>query len=601
MNLLGTRHVEPFGAYQGVPNMLKSSLLGGAALAVCLVYASGPAAAADQPAKTVHSRHAHKTVARAPSAAQEMAAEVAALKSQIEELKQAQAAQAAQSQQTEAQLTAMKTQLTDAQAAAQSAQTQLAEQIQTIPGQVQTQVAQQVDKVKPKTDGIYYKGVKITPGGFVAMETVFRSHNEGGDIGSSYIGIPLPNVAQGHTSEERFSARQSRVSLLAQGDVSKTVHLAGYVESDFLGGALTANSNESNSYNPRMRHFYGTIDWDQPWGGVEFLGGQTWSLLTLDSYGITPRSEVTPLTIDAQYVVGFTWSRQPQMRVVFNYDKQLWFGVSLENPQSTFFSTGKFNPGVSIVNNIGGGAEFPGPAAGYFLSLNKYPDVAAKAVLEENPGGHKLHIEGYGILRSFYERLTAAGTTGNENVLGGGVGGAAIFGLVPGLVDLQASGLVGKGIGRYGSGQLPDVSFDANGNIHPVQESQILLGAIGHVGASLDVYGYAGEERQQAQNYGNSSIYNGVGSVYLNNAGCDIEGSSVCGNSTHYEDMLVFGFWHRAYSGKFGKIQWGMQYTHEDRHLFPGYGATGAGPVTFNAAPVAREDMFLTSFRYYPF
>ncbi|MDE2356317.1 MAG: hypothetical protein KGL69_06140 [Alphaproteobacteria bacterium] len=583
--------------------MLKSSLLSGAALVACLVYATGASAAATDttPKKKAAVHHTHRVAAKGPSAAEEMAAEVAALKAQVEALKEAQAAQAAQSQQTDAQLASMKTELTQAQATAQAAQTQLAEQIQTIPGAVQTQVAQQIDKVKPKTDGIYYKGVKITPGGFVALETVFRSHNEGSDIGSTYSGIPMPNVVSGHTSEERFSARQSRVSLLAQGDVSQTIHLTGYVESDFLGGALTANSNESNSYQPRIRHFFGAIDWDQPWGGIEFLGGQTWSLLTLDGYGITPRSEVTPLTIDAQYVVGFTWARQPQMRVVFNYDKQLWFAVSVENPQTTFYSTGKFNPGVSVVNTIPGGAEFPGSGTTYALSLNKYPDVVGKAVLEENPDGHKLHLEAYGILRSFYDRLTAGGTTGNQNVLGGGFGGAAIFGLVPGVLDLQASGLVGKGIGRYGSGQLPDVSFDTNGNIHPVQESQILLGAIGHVGANLDIYAYAGEERQQAQNYGTSSIYNGVGSLYLNNAGCDLEGSSICGNSTHYEDMLAFGFWHRVYSGKFGKVQWGMQYTHEERHLFPGYGATGQGPVTFNAAPLAREDMFLTSFRYYPF
>ncbi len=34
--------------------------------------------------------------------------------------------------------------------------------------------------------------------------------------------------------------------------------MEGYFEMDFLGAAPTANSNESNSYNLRMRNVYGT-------------------------------------------------------------------------------------------------------------------------------------------------------------------------------------------------------------------------------------------------------------------------------------------------------------------------------------------------------
>jgi hypothetical protein len=342
------------------------------------------------------------------------------------------------------------------------------------------------------------------------------------------------------------------------------------------------------------------VDWDQPFGGIQLLAGQTWSLLTLNAKGITPRTEVTPLTIDAQYVPGFNWARQPQVRLVANVNKQLWFGVSVENPQTTVFSSGKFLPGVTVVNTIPGGAEFPSSGTSYMLSLNKFPDVVGKVALDENLAGHSVHVEGYGILRDFYDRVTAAGATGNQDSLGGGVGGAMILSAIPKMLELQASGLVGRGIGRYGSAQQPDISYGVDGTIHPVKEYQILLGAIGHVGSKLDVYVYGGEERQFAQPYGTSTVFNGVGNPFLSNAGCDTEGGA-CGNSTKFTDQLTVGFWERQYSGKFGRLQWGVQYSYTERHLFPGYGTAAPGTINFDPAPAARENMILTSIRYYPF
>ena len=123
----------------------------------------------------------------------------------------------------------------------------------------------------------------------------------------------------GATDEFRLSARQSRASLLAKGDVDPVTHLAGYIEVDFLGAAQTANSNESNSYKPRIRHVYATFDQDD-WG-AHVLAGQTWSLITMNTKGIIPRQEDIPLTIDAQYVPGFIWARQPQLRFVKDFGK----------------------------------------------------------------------------------------------------------------------------------------------------------------------------------------------------------------------------------------------------------------------------------------
>ena len=134
---------------------------------------------------------------------------------------------------------------------------------------------------------ICYKGITFTPGGFVALEDVFRSRFIGADIGTPYGAIPLNNNRAGHAQEFRFSARQSRISGLVEGQVDPATKLSAYGEFDFLGAAQTANSNESNSFNLRIRHLYGTIDRTDL--GVHVLAGQTWSLATTNTIGIVPR------------------------------------------------------------------------------------------------------------------------------------------------------------------------------------------------------------------------------------------------------------------------------------------------------------------------
>ena len=65
-----------------------------------------------------------------------------------------------------------------------------------------------------------------------------------------------------------------------------------------------------------------------------------WSLLTETKKGLDNRSEALPMTIDAQYTIGFSWARQYGLRVVKNFNNKVWFGVSIENPQATVTSHG---------------------------------------------------------------------------------------------------------------------------------------------------------------------------------------------------------------------------------------------------------------------
>ena len=130
-------------------------------------------------------------------------------------------------------------------------------------------------------DKLNYKGVSITLGGFLEAATIYRDRNLGSDIATPFQNIPFTGPAgpgnpssaasAGHAEEFRNSERQSRLSLLVQGDVNPTTHLAMYGEFDFQAAAHTANLNESNSFNPRIRHLYGTVDWDTY--GLHFLAG----------------------------------------------------------------------------------------------------------------------------------------------------------------------------------------------------------------------------------------------------------------------------------------------------------------------------------------
>jgi hypothetical protein len=160
--------------------------------------------------------------------------------------------------------------------------------------------------------------------------------------------------------------------------------------------------------------------------------------------------------------------------------------------------------------------------------------------------------------------------------------------VVPNWFDLQASGLTGKGIGRYGSGQLPDVTFDTHGVIRPIEETIVLVGGIVHATRTLDLWAYGGEEHDNRTAYG--SI--GYGNPLAVNTGCETEGSALtCTGNTRLLGELSTGFWQKLYVGPWGQARVGLQYSYIERNAFSGVGG----------APDAHENMLYTSFRYYPF
>jgi hypothetical protein len=510
--------------------------------------------------------------------AKETAKQIQALRDQIDALQRKVDAQAVADQQTKAQAAAASAQAVSATASANAAAA-------AIPTEVQTAI----DAAKPKTDKIYYKGVTLTLGGYGALETIYRSKNETADMASTFSGIPFNNSSVGQTSEFRFSARQSRITALAEGDPTQDVHLSFYGELDFLGAAQTANSNETNSYTPRIRVMYNQIDWADE--GLHFLAGQNWSLATMQGKGITPRSEDIPPTIDAQYIPGFTFTRQPQVRLTQTFNNTFWVALSAENPQTTFYTGPNAYPkSVVLTDSAVGGSGFNSANT---LSLNHIPDVIAKVAYEPTFADRTLHLEVFGLYRSFYERLDYQ----NQDVNGGGVGAGLIVPVVPGFLDFQLSGMGGKGIGRYGAAQLTDVTFDAAGKIHPISEIQALAGLTLHASPALDVYVFAGEEKESAQAYylttGAAVSGFGYGNPLYVNSGCAYEtATGACTGNTRVVEQGTAGFWYKPWIGKSGKYQIGMQYSYTERKAF-----SGAAGI----APIANDSMVFASFRYYPF
>jgi hypothetical protein len=572
---------------------IKSTLFGGVAVGVMLAVA----ATAPVQAKTVKKK-------AVPAASQ---ADVDDLRTQLQALKDRLDEQAQINQKANADLASAKADAASAKADAAKAESDLrvAQQqiIQQIPAQIDTAVAAN----KPKTDKIYYKGISITMGGFAEAASIYRDRDETADISSSFSKIPFQNDPASHTSETRFTARQSRYSILAQGDVMKGVTAGFYGEFDFQGAAQTANSNQSDSYNPRIRNLYGQIDWND--AGWHILGGQNWSLLTLQNNGITPRSEVTPPQIDAQYIPGFAWARQPGFRVVKDFNKEWWIGVAVEQAQTTF---GGSASGVTSYTNVGAaGVSYvtaQAPTNGYYngtnYSLNQVPDVIGKVAWEKKLGDQKVHIEGFGIYRQFTDRVNYAAAAmasvgaspghSTETATGGGGGGSiAVYDVVPKHLDLQASFFTGNGIGRYGSGGLPDATVRPDGVLAGIPETMWLAGGTYHVNKDWDVYGFAGSEDGRSKTYALSAT-TGMGYGTLpgsNNSGCNIEGGS-CSAVTKSIDQYTGGFWWKFYQGSFGRAQFGVQYSYTERKAF-----ADAGGI----APIARENMLFTSFRFYPF
>jgi len=84
---------------------------------------------------------------------------------------------------------------------------------------------------------MHFKGITITPGGFLAGESEYRNRALGADVNTPFNSVNFPGSGQNAISEFYGSGRQSRISMLAEGKFSD-IKLTGYVEADFLSAGV---------------------------------------------------------------------------------------------------------------------------------------------------------------------------------------------------------------------------------------------------------------------------------------------------------------------------------------------------------------------------
>ena len=408
---------------------------------------------------------------------------------------------------------------------------------------------------------IRFKGVNITPGGFIAAETVNRQRAQSADINTPFNAIPYGGNALGKLSEMNLTGRQSRLTLMVDTKIGDT-RLNGYYEADWLGTGVTSNNRQSNSYVFRQRQIWGRAEFASGWS---FTGGQMWSLATENRKGIRNLQEWIPLVIDPQYVVGFTWARQYGARVVKSFGDKFAVAAAVEGSQATVggrgFSTYTNTSATGATTTYQNSFVFaPGAGGGLFnfsdptgYSVNKTPEFVFKAAMDPGWG----HYEVLGVLSTFQNRVypcavvgTTAGnfpTPGTPTVLsctestslspnvagayndsrtGGGVGGSLDVPLFAKKLDLGAKVFYGDGTGRYGSAQLADATLRPEGTMTLIHGGHWLGRLEWHVTPKFDVYGYVGGE------YAARTAYVGYTSVKVVNTpaipGCGGAGQQPC-------------------------------------------------------------------------
>lgn len=513
-----------------------------------------------QPAENAKTKKSTKPAAKSATAV---------LAEQVETLRKALEAQQEQLRQLQTELAKRDAQISDAKSAAAAADAKAAEanskaeaasagaaevktttttlssdvsdlklSSESLKGAVQDTQKKIIAGESPST--IHYKGITITPGGFLEAATVYRAHATSGDINTPFTGIPFNAADLGHVSENNFTARQSRLSLLAEGKVG-SAKIGGYYEADFLSSGTTSNNRQSNSYTWRTRQAFANVSWENGWS---MTAGQQWTLATENKKGIANRQEALPMQIDPQYVVGFTWARQYGFRVAKDFGGKFALAASVEAPQATlggrgFSSVTTINSGAapSTIVTSGGTTAVTGnfflnaPGAGGGLynafdangyTTNKAPDLLFKAAADPGFG----HYELFGIVSFFRDRIYPCGVVGtqakdtnpgvtpdatctvngtpssivssagafNSNTTGGGAGASAQWSLFNKHLDFGVKAVGGDGIGRYGSSQLADLTVKPDGSFALIRTAHGLVRAELHPSPKLDIYGYWGPE-----------------------------------------------------------------------------------------------------------
>jgi hypothetical protein len=311
-------------------------------------------------------------------------------------------------------------------------------------------------------------------GGFAKSDYIFTQYYNGAYSGAGrdfHIpsttpvgGVDVHKYTDFHAKESRFNFD---VSTLAGGK-----KLRAFVEMDFML-SLGGNERVSNSFNPRMRHFF--LEYDK------FLAGQTWSTFM-----------VVILPDELDFIgapEGVVFTRQPQFRVTLG-DWQF----ALENPQTTYNLNAAANDPSRQVSESG---LMPDAVGRYNLKLD-FADFSFAGIVRQ------LHY--------------VDGNNAKHSSLGTGVtvGGKIKVGSKN---DIRFVATSGVGLGRYLALNFVNSSvIDNAGNLKPIFTMNEYVSYLHHWNSnwrssfSLS-YFMAGNDQNITGGGVNSSAWSGSGNI----------------------------------------------------------------------------------------
>jgi hypothetical protein len=417
--------------------------------------------------------------------------------------------------------------------------------------------------------------VCIQPIGFMDLTSVFRDKNAGSSMGSNFGSVPYNNTANGNLTEYRIVPQNSRIGFRIDGDYKGT-HFIGYNEFDFNGTSGSNGIGVSNgAFVPRLRLFW--VDVRK--GKLEFLGGQSWSMLTPNRNGISalPGDLFYTQVIDINYMAGLTWTRQPGVRVLYHPNEHLTFGLSAENPDQYAGGsaggsgivlptalTALANAQLDVAQNVSAGQNI-------LTQPTVSPDIIAKVAFDYS----RFHFEVGGVESNFRTtNIAAIGTTPAFNAHYTTQGGGLLFGFNAEVFKnfrVISTNFYSDGEGRYLFGQAPDIIVRANGQLSPVHAD----GTIDGVEATVK----------------NTLLYAYYGGIYIGrNTALDANGTSLIGygykgsaNSQNRAiNEITFGFNQTVWKdAKYGAINLMGQYEYLMRD--PWFVAVGAPKATHDS------------------
>ena len=412
----------------------------------------------------------------------------------------------------------------------------------------------------------------LVPVGFMDLTTVFRDKNTGSSIGSNFGSVPYNNTVNGRISEFRFSPQNSRIGFRFDGDWRGT-HFIGYNEFDFLGtSGSTAITVTNGGFVPRLRLFWVDVRKDK----LEFLAGQSWSMLTPNRKGISalPGDIFYSQVVDVNYMAGLTWTRQPGMRILYHPSSTLTFGFSAENPDQYAGGSGggsTFTPPAALAGVLGTQLDNAPNISNPNTVLavpTVHPDFIAKVAFDPSS---RFHAEIAGIERTFKivnPNNLAIGQYSTR--AGGGIQGGLNAEVFKNF-RLITTNYWSDGGGRYLFGQAPDVIVRANGSLSLV-----------HAGGTVD--GFEARIR-------NLLLYAYYGGIYIQrNTAVDTNGNKIgygyTGSPSSQNraiNEITFGFNQTIWGNpRYGAINAMGQYEYLSRN--PWFVAVGAPKSTHDNA-----------------